>query len=76
MKIFISSIEHFAAKLHSGRVINGSFFRAENDIALLKLKERIKFSNFVSPICLNLKRWEENHGSKLKLSGWEATENS
>lgn len=52
------------------------FLRSVNDIALLRLKKSIVFSDVVSPACLNPERLEKNRDEKLIVSGWGRTEKS
>lgn len=52
----------------------GEFDNNLHDIALLRLRKSIEFSDVVSPACLNLDRNEEDHDVKLIVSGWGRTE--
>lgn len=47
-----------------------------NDIALIKTTEEIKYSTYISPICLPTSKVsvDVSHGKKMTLAGWGATD--
>ncbi|XP_044757284.1 phenoloxidase-activating factor 1-like [Coccinella septempunctata] len=47
-----------------------------NDIALVRLKENVEFSNFIKPICLPSSSDRSRLGDELYVAGWGRTENS
>lgn len=48
--------------------------RNKNDIALLRLRTSIAFSNVVHPACLHEERRPKDRDEKLIVSGWGRTE--
>lgn len=44
----------------------------EHDIALLRLKEKVTYSEFIKPICLPAKNHQADE--KLEVSGWHISE--
>lgn len=47
-----------------------------HDIALVKLKESVQFTNFIRPICLPSASDRSRLGDELFVAGWGRTENS
>lgn len=46
----------------------------KNDIALIRVTERIRFNDFIRPACLQDDLAEKDPSTKLILSGWGSTE--
>lgn len=46
----------------------------QNDIALIRLKENVKYSSFIKPVCLPLNGEETEKDKILTASGWGKTE--
>lgn len=49
---------------------NYSYLKKKNDIALIKVTERIAFTEFIRPACLQTNLEDEKPDVKLIVTGW------
>lgn len=71
-------VQHFAVEeviVHEDYLpSDASFYQRENDIALIRLSDNVKYSDFVAPICLPSARFPGTSSDKKYIvAGWGRT---
>lgn len=56
--------------------MGSQFMNNVNDIALLRLRQKIAFSSVISPACLHLDRNELSRNTQMIVTGWGRSERS